>query len=195
MRIRDENKVQAICETAIEMIVKKGFDGLSMQKLAKVAGVSPATIYIYFKDRDDLIYQITAEEGRKMTAAMLKDFDPEMGFAEGLRVQWLNRANHSLHNPLSMQFLEQIRFSPYHDRHKPDESFIKAMHQFVSKAIERKELTKLSIEVFWSVAYAPLYQLLKFHYSPKSLGGRAKFVFSEKTMDDALRVVLKGLKP
>ena len=55
MRTRDENKEAAIRTKALEMIVKVGLDGLSMQKLAKSANVSPATIYIYFKDREDLI--------------------------------------------------------------------------------------------------------------------------------------------
>ncbi|MBN8856321.1 MAG: helix-turn-helix transcriptional regulator [Sphingobacteriales bacterium] len=33
------------------MVVREGFDGFSMQKLARAAGVSPTTIYIYFKDK------------------------------------------------------------------------------------------------------------------------------------------------
>ena len=40
------------------MFVKGGFNGFSMQKLAKAANVSPATIYIYFKDKEDLIQQL-----------------------------------------------------------------------------------------------------------------------------------------
>ncbi|HOZ87501.1 MAG TPA: helix-turn-helix domain-containing protein, partial [Bacteroidia bacterium] len=58
MRIRDENKEAAIRKKAIEMIVNEGFDGLSMAKLAKAAGVSPATIYIYYKNREDLLHQL-----------------------------------------------------------------------------------------------------------------------------------------
>jgi len=46
MRSRDPKKEKAIRRKAMEMIVKDGFDGLSMQKLAKAAEVSPATIYI-----------------------------------------------------------------------------------------------------------------------------------------------------
>jgi TetR/AcrR family transcriptional repressor of multidrug resistance operon len=38
MRTRDESKELAIRQKAIQMIVEKGFDGLSMQKLAKAAG-------------------------------------------------------------------------------------------------------------------------------------------------------------
>ncbi len=72
MRTRDENKELTIREKALDMAVKDGFDGLSMQKLARAAGVSPATIYIYFKDRDDLILQLWLQEVKKMVDATLE---------------------------------------------------------------------------------------------------------------------------
>ncbi len=196
MRIRDEQKEQAIRRNAIEMIVEEGFDGLSMQKLAKAAGVSPATIYIYFEDRDDLIKQITIEEGKKMSEAMLKDFDPRMSFAEGLRKQWHNRAEYCMNNPLSMQFIELIRFSHLHDKHyKMEPRFLTSMHGFVHNAIKNKELISLPLEIFWSVAYAPLYQLLKFHMAARSMPGREKFILDKKAMNKAFELVLKALTP
>ena len=115
MRTRDEMKEAAIREKALEMVVKHGFDGLSMQKLAKAAGVSPATIYIYFKDRGDLILQLYLQEMKKMVDATLDGFDPSMHFEEGLKVQWLNRAKFCMQDPANMHFLEQIKFSPYHE--------------------------------------------------------------------------------
>src|SRR5436190_13384426 len=129
MRTRDESKEQTLRQKAIEMIVKDGFDGLSMQKLAKSAGISPATIYIYYKDRDDLILQLSAEASKKMAEATLKNFDPDMHFDEGLKVQWMNRAKYCMKNPLQMHFLEQIRYSPFHDKayKMADTSFITAM--------------------------------------------------------------------
>lgn len=181
---------------AVEMIAKEGFDGLSMQKLAKKAGVSPATIYIYFKDRDDLIYQISLIEGRKMTEATLIGFDPDAPFAEGLRCQWINRANYFIENPIALQFLEQIRNSPYHEKcYKIDSTFIEAMKKFVMNAINRNELMRLPLEVYWSVAFAPLYQLVRFHLSPRSIGMNEKFFFNNEMMDLTLSLVLKALKP
>ncbi len=64
MRKRDTNKELAIRQKALEMIVKDGLDGFSMQNLAKAAGVSPATIYIYCKDRKDLIVQLCLEDNQ-----------------------------------------------------------------------------------------------------------------------------------
>ncbi len=40
MRNKDEHKEKSIREKAIEIIVKEGFDGLSMHKLAKAADIS-----------------------------------------------------------------------------------------------------------------------------------------------------------
>src|ERR1700712_4714795 len=113
MRVRDENKIDTIQEKAVEIIVASGFDGLSMQKLAKAADVSPATIYIYFKDREDLIVQLWTGEMEKMATATLEGFDPTMSFADGLRLQWMNRAKYSMENQLSTHFMEQIKYSPY----------------------------------------------------------------------------------
>lgn len=198
MRTRDENKEQAIRQKALEIVVEKGLDGLSMQKLAKEAGVSPATIYIYFKDRDDLIIQLWVEEMQKMTAQTLEGFDPSMSFEEGLRVQWMNRARHCIESPLSVDFMEQIRHSPYEEicMSKMDKGFLKAMGAFVHNAIARKELVKLPLEVYWSVAFAPLYQLVRLHRLGRGMmGGAEKFVLDKKIMDQTLKLVLKALKP
>ena len=94
MRLRDDIKEGAVREKALQMIVKEGFDGLSMQKLAKAAGVSPATLYIYYKDREDLIINLYMFEMKKMSDATLEGFSPEMHFEEGLKVQWMNRAKY-----------------------------------------------------------------------------------------------------
>lgn len=191
-------KETAIREKALEMVVKDGFDGLSMQKLAKAAGVSPATIYIYFKDRDDLILQLFLQEMQKMVDATLTGFDPNMHFEEGLKIQWLNRAKFCMQNPISMHFLEQIKFSPYHESFmkKMDNTFLKNMSEFVHNAINRRELVKLPVEVYWSVAFAPLYQLVKMHMTGRGMrGGSDKFVLDDKIMNQTLKLVLKALKP
>ncbi len=196
MRNRDDRKEKIIREKALEMIVQEGFDGFSMQKLAKAAGVSPATLYVYFKDREDLILQICAEEAKGMAKATLKNFSPSMSFAEGLRVQWLNRARYCLRYPDKMSFLEQMRHSALRDRYVGlvGDDFISAMKTFVDNAIRNRELVKVPLEVFWSVAYAPLYNLVKFHKEGVSVGGKP-FRFSEKMMSDTLSLVIKALTP
>ncbi|WP_423148226.1 TetR/AcrR family transcriptional regulator [Rubrolithibacter danxiaensis] len=197
MRIRDEHKEQMIRQKAMEMVVSNGIDGLSMQKLARSAGVSPATIYIYFQDREDLLIQICIEETKKMSDATLQNFSPDMHFDEGLKIQWLNRAKYCLENPMHIDFIEQIRHSPLYIKafELIDKTFMQTMGKFVSNAITRNELIRVPVEVYWSVAFAPLYQLLKFNRQGRSINGKTNFSLTEELMMQTLQLVLKALKP
>ena len=71
MRTRDDNKIKAIRQQALKLLSEQGFDGFSIQKLAKAAAVSPATIYIYYRDREDLILNIWAEAANDMARQTL----------------------------------------------------------------------------------------------------------------------------
>src|SRR3954468_5932658 len=113
MRVRNIDKEQLVKQKAIQMLVADGFEGFSVNKLAKACGISVATLYIYYKDKDDLITRIAMEEAKHMGETSLRDFDPEASFEEGLRVQWKNRAKYTLENPTCVLFFEQLRSSTY----------------------------------------------------------------------------------
>lgn len=196
MRLRDANKERVVMELALRMIVKEGLEGFSMQKLAKAAGISPATIYIYFKDKDHLIEELCKVAGEKMMAVTFNGFDPTMNFADGLRLQWVNKAKYYMQYPDQMHFLEQLRHSTYGEKNTQmiGKQFKELMGVFLINAIKKKELVKVPVEVFWSIAFAPLYNLVKFHMMGKSLAGK-QFVLTDKIMKATFQLVLKALKP
>jgi len=196
MRTRDENKIEAIYREALQMIVREGFDGFSMQKLARAAGVSPATIYIYFKDKEDLFLQLHRREVDKFFAYLLEDFDPESDFATGLEIQWQRRARYVLDNPEIAHFMEQFSFSPLQRKTygMPDKRFKEIMGRFVHKAIRNKELVVMPFEVYWSITFAPLYNLVKYHKEGVNLAGE-KFELTDSMLKQTLSLVLKALKP
>lgn len=196
MRTRDEVKEQNIREKAIHMIVKEGLDGFSLQKLAKAADVSPATLYIYYKDKEDMIVTIGTAVSEQMLEHSVRGFNTDMSFPEGLKVQWMNRSKYFIEHPVEVQFIELIRYSPFH--HKVHQhikvNFGAIMREFVHKAIERQELKKLPFEVYWSLAFAPLYQLIKFHIQGESYVNK-HFKLNPSLIDQTLNLVLKSLKP
>ncbi len=196
MRTRDENKIRSIHKHALALFGKEGFDGFSIQKLAKAAGVSPATIYIYFKDKEDLILRIWLEAADDMATETLKNFKPTMSFSEGLKVQWKNRLNYCLKNPDQMKMWEQIRHSPLNDKALKlmNPTLREVMGDFVHRSIKKKELVKVPLEVYWSVAFAPLYTLANFHLAGQSVGGK-KFSLTNKLINDTLKLVIKALTP
>ena len=196
MRTRDIHKETTIRDQAIKLIVHQGLDGFSMQKLAKAAGVSPATLYIYYEDRDDLILQISIDISNRLMEISLKDFHPKMSFADGLKSQWRNRLEFFLKHPMEMEFIEQIRYAPIYEKVRLNmvQNFGEVMGKFVHNAVNNGELAPLPFEVYWAVAFAPLYQLIKFHTQGKSYKN-APFVLTDDIMQQTLELVLKALKP
>jgi AcrR family transcriptional regulator len=52
---------EEILAAARETLIRHGFEGFSMRKVASEAGCSPGTIYLYFRDREDLIFNLVEE--------------------------------------------------------------------------------------------------------------------------------------
>src|SRR2546427_6798677 len=53
-REREELK-QQILDAARELFVREGYENVSMRKIAEKIEYSPATIYTYFKDKDEIL--------------------------------------------------------------------------------------------------------------------------------------------
>jgi len=178
------------------MLVEDGFQGFSMNRLTKACGISVATLYIYYKDKDDLIQKIGVEIGTKFFYETLKDFSPTMSFKDGLKKQWENRSRFAIKFPNEVACFEIIRHSTHGDYILQEslKDFKTAMGDFFKNAINKKELVPVSLEVFWSVAYGPLYALLRFHSEGKSLGGKS-FTLTKKMMDESFELVIKALTP
>lgn len=198
MRIRDIDKEKLVVARAIDQIVQDGFQGFSMNKLAKACNISVATLYIYYKDKDDLIQKIGRSVALDFFSSTIKDFSPEMPFEEGLWIQWVNRADFTMKNPKEVAFFEIIKHSPHGEiilnSTTKFSDFRMIMKQFIDNSLRKNELIPMSFEVFWAIAYGPLYTLLNFHTEGKSMGGKP-FVLTDTMMKEAFTATIKALKP
>ncbi|MES2238639.1 MAG: TetR/AcrR family transcriptional regulator [Bacteroidota bacterium] len=196
MRTRDSNKEEIVKQKAIELLVEKGIEGFSMNRLAKESNISVATLYIYYSDKDDLIRKIGIEIGTNFFTEMTNDFMPTMSFRKGLYKQWENRIRFTQEFPTEVACWEILSHSSYGESilESSLSDFKIIMKQFFKNAIEKKELVPVSKEVFWSVAYGPLYSLLRFERDGKNFGG-GPFKLNKKTTDEAFELAIKALTP
>jgi AcrR family transcriptional regulator len=72
--VDDSAKRRQIVEGARDVFLARGFDAASMGDIAKAAGVSKGTLYVYFKDKDELFSAIVSGEC-VMQAEGVFDFD------------------------------------------------------------------------------------------------------------------------
>lgn len=61
MRVRDPARVERIIETAAELFGEFGYNDVRMEDIATRAGVAKGTLYLYFKDKDDLFLALILE--------------------------------------------------------------------------------------------------------------------------------------
>jgi TetR/AcrR family fatty acid metabolism transcriptional regulator len=58
MRTKEGNKEAAILEAAIKVFAKEGYHQAKISKIAEEAGVAAGSIYLYFRDKEDILLKI-----------------------------------------------------------------------------------------------------------------------------------------
>ena len=61
MRVRDPARVERIIETAAQLFGEFGYNDVRMEDIANRAGMAKGTLYLYFKDKDDLFLALILE--------------------------------------------------------------------------------------------------------------------------------------
>jgi AcrR family transcriptional regulator len=80
----DSAKRRQILTGASKVFMDLGFDGASMGEIARAAGVSKGTLYVYFADKSRLFEAIVEEETLQQSRLAF-NFDPERDVATTLR--------------------------------------------------------------------------------------------------------------
>ena len=78
MRKKDDEKERNIKEAVIKLILEEGFHGASISKIAKLAGVSPATVYIYYENKENMLQNIYNEYSEDIFDYLLSCVDLKM---------------------------------------------------------------------------------------------------------------------
>ena len=68
-------KRRQILDGARDVFLTAGFDGASMNDIARVAGVSKGTLYVYFTSKDHLFETLIREDRRQQAEAMCDVLD------------------------------------------------------------------------------------------------------------------------
>ncbi len=98
-RAREDTK-RAILEAATALFEQRGYEGFSLRQVAEGIGYTATTIYLYFKDKDELLLAVCAEGfaefGSALEAAANNTTDP------ALRIRAIGRAyiNFGLTHPV-----------------------------------------------------------------------------------------------
>jgi TetR/AcrR family fatty acid metabolism transcriptional regulator len=71
--MKDETKHQKIIQAAAKVFAEKGFYNSRVSEIAKEANVADGTIYLYFKNKDDILISLFEEEFGRIVENIRKE--------------------------------------------------------------------------------------------------------------------------
>jgi AcrR family transcriptional regulator len=104
-----------IVEAARDIVSEEGLDALSMRALAERIEYSPATIYLYFRDKHDLLREVVGEGFRRLgeySAAQVAEVGPEASAAERHRAMGRAYARFALENTAYFRVMFELPSVP-----------------------------------------------------------------------------------
>ncbi len=149
MRYRDEAKQDAIIRATVKLVNSIGFVATSISKIAKEADVSPATIYIYYENKEDLLVSTYVDIKRKMSAAILEDFDDSLPIRDIMKESWFKLFNFISNNPGDFQYTEQFSNSPYSSlvNKSEVEKHFEPLLEVVQRGIQQKIIKDVPLDI------------------------------------------------
>ena len=114
-------KRNALIEATISLVNNNGFHATPMSKIAKMANVSPATIYLYFDNKQDLLNKTYIQVKEAYTQYAFETYSSEMSVEEGFENIWKRIANFKLKEVNNALFLAQCDNSPIIDEASKEE--------------------------------------------------------------------------
>lgn len=109
------DKKSALLTATLTLVNNHGFHNAPMAKIAKLAGVSPATIYLYFENKQDLINSLYLEVKKSFSDLAFEGYDETMSVKKGFEMIWFNIAHYKLNSISEANFLSQCDTSPMID--------------------------------------------------------------------------------
>ena len=169
---RDDKKVEQIYKATLLLVTEKGLAGITMSEIAKEAGLATGTLYIYFKNKDELVNALFAACRKSSAEVYFKNYDPNTPFKIGFKTIWLNLLKYRRDNFEQAIFLDQCYHSPYIT--ESNKEITKKLFQPLYKLVERGKEEHLlkDLDTFLLLTYmvGTINEVVKHtHYNGKAL--------------------------
>ena len=142
MRTRDYDKQQRIKEAMVHLILREGINGASVAKIAREAGVSPATIYIYYDSKEDLLSAAFREYAHQSYQYLGRSIHPGMGGAELIEAIIRGYYAYTVEHAEVFSFVEQCAHCPtlaeYVSQQECCGGIFDLIHQYQARGLLRR---------------------------------------------------------
>ena len=156
MRTRDYDKQERIKEAMIDLILKEGINGASVAKIAKKANVSPATIYVYYENKDEMLSEVFNECAHRSYSYIQECIDPKMSGKMFIEALIRSAYEFALKNEEIFSFVEQCSSCPTLSESVSHSDYSKYVFDLIHEYQRKKILKTYSDTNVAAVLFAPV---------------------------------------
>lgn len=183
------DKRNALINATIELVNNDGFHATPMSKIAKMACVSPATIYLYFENKQDLVNKTYLEVKSSYTAYAFATYDETMSVKEGFEVIWKRITEFKLKEDAYAMFLAQCDNTPMIDEESRQEGIrhLQPLLDLWKRGIKEGVIKPMSDYMLYAYAINPLSFLTIAQH-------RGALVLDDKQLEQAFEAAWSSIK-
>jgi AcrR family transcriptional regulator len=161
MRVKDEFKQDALFNATIKLVNEIGFAASSVSKIANEAKVSPATIYVYYENKEDLLVSTYVNIKQSVSKEILRNFNDSLPIRDILKNMWLNMFKYIDSYPDHIQFSEQFSNSPYSSlvNKSEVEKYFEPILNVLRRGVEQKIIKDVCHDILASFIFHPIITL------------------------------------
>lgn len=161
MRIKDDQKKEALFKATIKLVNEIGFAASSVSKIAGEANVSSSTIYVFFKNKEDLLVSTYLEIKHNLADTLLDDFDKNLPIRDVIKRSWISVFKFVSSNLEAYDYLEQFSNSPYSslvDKEALEKEYLPLI-DIIAKGIEQKIIKNVDMNIISAFLFNPVSRL------------------------------------
>jgi AcrR family transcriptional regulator len=186
---------QEILDAASELFVRNGYENVSMRRIADKIEYSPTTIYLYFKDKSELLEQVCKETFARLVQRLRKIMEQPGDPVERLKRGLLAYIEFGLENPhhyratFMMMLPEGFDDKKLHQEDSPGMQAFAFLTRGLTECIQAGEIPAQNVELAAQTLWAGIHGItsLLITHEDFSWVGRDKVIHS--TVD----TLVKGL--
>jgi len=154
------DKRTALLQAALELFAENGLSGSTTADIAKRAGVASGTLFLYFRNKDELIAAVY-EDVRQRLASAARTASGETALRERFILMLGGYLQFFLENPNMIIFCERYHFSKYRDTRSDEQDPFHDLTMLLRRAREEGVVKNLPDFILASIALAPLVSIAR----------------------------------
>lgn len=187
MRRKDDEKQQSIKRAVVQLILEEGFQGASISKIARIAGVSPATVYIYYENKDTMLKDIYQECAEDEVQSLLECIRPGMNGAEVVSRLVRSYYEYIVQNREVFYFIEQFNTCPVLYNSCGAALYAGSLNRLMTELKRRRVFGDFDNDNLYAVLFSPVKMIACRGCCP---GGE-----EEERLDELIAIIQKALIP